>query len=88
MTKFTVQVSQLVEVELDETKFTEQFMSEFRESFYSYYTLEEHAEHIAQLIARGVIETGFGGVFIEGYGPCAEMGIDGRVIDTEMELMP
>ena len=88
MTKFTVQVTQLIEVELDESKFDEQFMSEFRASFYSFDTIEEHAEHIAQLQARGLIDLECGTEFIEGYGPSQDMGIKARCVETDMEILP
>jgi hypothetical protein len=41
--------------------FDEAAMSEFRESYYPFHTLEQHAEHLAQFTAR------FGHGFIEGY---------------------
>lgn len=50
------------EVEFNEEVCNEEWMEEFRKSFYSFHTLEEHAEHIAQFRAR------FGKRFIEGYG--------------------
>ncbi|WP_094699965.1 hypothetical protein [Brevibacillus laterosporus] len=37
-------------------------MKQFREEFYDFHTLEQHAEHIAQLRAR------FGGGRLDGYG--------------------
>lgn len=70
--KKVVTISFDVEVEIDESKFDERFMSEFRESFYCFYTIDEHLCHLAQLYARGLIEDG---QFIEGYGPAKEMGI-------------
>lgn len=84
--KFTVEVQQIVEVELDETKFDEGFMQEFRDSFYNFDTLAEHAEHIAQLQARGLADLEFGSQFVEGYGPSSDMGIRARTIDWQTEL--
>lgn len=49
-------------IEIDENILNEQWMEDFREHFYNFHTLEQHAEHIAQIRAR----TGEG--FIEGYG--------------------
>lgn len=80
--KFTVAVTQIVEVELDETKFDEAFMAEFRESFYPFWEIEDHAEHIAQLEARGLLSE----EFTEGYGPLKDMGIVADVIDCNEEL--
>jgi hypothetical protein len=85
MRTFHIEVSQLVEVRLDETKFTDAFMAEFRAGFFPIEDLEGHAEHIAQLQARGVIEIDtFSSEFIEGYGLANEMGIAAKVIGTEV----
>jgi hypothetical protein len=67
-----VEVVQVVRVTMDEAKFTPEFMEEFRRYFYDFTTLDDHAAHIAQLAARGLIDTP---CFIEGYGPSEEMGI-------------
>jgi hypothetical protein len=82
---FKIAVTQTVEVVLDGEAFNEAFMQEFRDGFYDYYTIEEHAEHIAQLHARGIFDGGSWDEFIEGYGFAKEMGIRARVIDTEIE---
>jgi hypothetical protein len=88
MVKFTIEVTQTIEVELDETKFDEAFMEEFRESFYQFDTIEEHAEHLAQLHARGIVELdSFSGEFIEGHGPSKDMGIKGRTTHFEMATL-
>lgn len=55
-------------IELDETFFTEEWMDGFRGHFFDYYTLDEHAEHIAQHRAR------YGRDHIEGYGIPLENG--------------
>lgn len=86
--KFTVDVTQSIEVELDADKFDDAFMEEFREGFFPFFDLRDHAEHIAQLQARGVVDTGpHGGEFIEGYGPSTDMGIKARVTDTDIEVV-
>jgi hypothetical protein len=88
MASFTVDVTQRIEVNLDEAKFDEAFMAEFRDYFFSFDSIEEHAEHIAQLQARGIVnlEGYFASrEFIEGYGIAKGMGISARVIDTEIE---
>lgn len=69
--KRSVDCRTTVIVEVDETKFTEQFMQEFRQSFFPFCTLEEHIGHLGQLAARGM----FRDDFVEGYGPPADMGI-------------
>lgn len=49
-------------IELDENILNEEWMQHFRDYFYDFDLLEEHAEHLAQYRAR------FGEGFIEGYG--------------------
>lgn len=80
--KRTVQVTQEIVVELDESKFDKAFFDEFNASFYDFgYDIDKHAEHLAQLFARGQW-----GHFIEGYGDASVMGIrciDDYVISVE-----
>ena len=84
---FRIAVTQFVEVTMDASKFDEVFMQEFRDSFFPFHTLEEHAEHIAQLQARGVIDAQDRDEFVEGYGPSHEMGITALVYDAETEVV-
>jgi len=82
--KFRVEVTQEIEVELDAEKFDEAFMEEFREGFYPFTDLIDHAEHIGQLAARGFIEGGrILSEFIEGYGQSKDMGISARAVSIE-----
>lgn len=85
MKTYRVTVLQTVNVTLDETKFTPAYLAEFRESFYSFYTIEQHAEHLAQLVARGIVDVT--SRFIEGYGSPSEIGFHARIVDGEMEMM-
>jgi len=84
--KRTVLVTQTVEVEVDERKFTPEFMAEFRKYFYEFTTVEEHIEHLAQMFARGVYSEHVD--FIEAYGDRKELkrlGIKVKVLDRETE---
>lgn len=74
----TVEVTQIVNVTIDETKFDEQFMAEFRRYFFDYDRLDDHITHLAQLHARGISDEND---FIEGYGPASGMGIKFKIID-------
>lgn len=74
MKTYKVLVSHEVEVTLDETKFTEAFMQEFRDSHYRFFDVEDHAEHLGQLYARGIAQ-GWKDEFVEGYGCVADFGI-------------
>ena len=81
--KRIVNVTIAVEVEVDEAKFTPQFMAEFRESFYHFNTIDRHIEHIGQLAAREILHDDF----TEGYGPLAELGIKARIVDQDQEIV-
>lgn len=67
-----VTVRQSVHVTVDESKFTREFMAEFRKHFYRFSTLDEHIAHLAQLHARSLAADHS---FIEGYGQAKDMGI-------------
>lgn len=90
MKTFEIEVRQTVKVTLDESKFTPEFMQEFRASFFLFETVEEHAEHVAQLAARGIHDFSKyrRDEFVEGYGPIGEFGIIAEVIEMEMEILP
>ncbi|WP_210320107.1 hypothetical protein [Pseudaminobacter soli (ex Zhang et al. 2022)] len=88
MKTFEIEVRQTVKVTLDESKFTEPFMEEFRAHFFPFYDVEDHAKHIAQLTAREVADFGHNRhEFVEGYGPIGDFGIRAEVTDTEMEVL-
>ena len=80
--KKTVTVTQQVEIEIDESKFTDEFMAEFRQHFYPFTSIDDHIQHLAQLEAHGILSSSF----VEGYGPPEEFGIQARVAWTEEEI--
>ena len=84
MKKYQVTITQVVELEIDETKFDETFLAEFRESFYPFPDVERHAQHLAQLFVRSLWDGP--DRFIEGYGRAADFGIRAQVIDQEEEI--
>ena len=73
MTIRTIEVTQIINISLDESKFTKGFMEEFRENFYQFNTIEDHRKHLAQLFSRGLVDNMTD--FIEGYGETKGMGI-------------
>lgn len=81
--KKTVYVTSEVVVSIDREKFDEEFMKEFRDSFYPFHTIDQHIEHLAQLYARGLCDNHS---FIEGYGPAADMGIRFDLNHIESEI--
>lgn len=67
----TVRVTQEIVVEIDESKFTEDFLNEF--SCYMFDAdIEEHIKYLAGLYACEIIDEDS---FIEGYGPAKDFGI-------------
>jgi hypothetical protein len=81
-----------VTVTIDDESLNEEFMAEFRESFYPFKTLEDHAKHIAQLEARELIDCD---AFVEGYGtiensrgkiPDALISAKTDGVETEVEI--
>jgi len=84
--KKTVDVTFSVEVEVDENKFTDEFMNEFREVFYDFDDINDHIKYFAQLTARGIILEGDINQFIEGYGDTKEFGIKTKIIHQEEEI--
>lgn len=72
--KFETETTTYVTVVLDETKFTPEFMEEFRQGFYKFNSLKDHAMHLASLYATGRVDSFT--AFIEGYGYTHEMGIE------------
>jgi hypothetical protein len=82
--KFIVAVTQIVEVELDESKFTNDWLADYCEHFYiTTRNVEDHAMHIAQLHARGLLDPHF----TEGYGRLADMGIKARITEQDEEII-
>ena len=85
--KKTVQVTMEVDVEVDESKFTDQFHTEFRGAFYPFNDIDDHFKHLAQLCARGLYNF-MPSDFIEGYGPAKDMGIKAESVVTDIEILP
>ncbi len=78
--KYRANVVFEVDIELDEAKFDEDFISEFRKHFFDFEDVKEHAQHLAQLQARDLLDD-----FTEGYGLIKNMGIKGETIDWYVE---
>ena len=81
--KFSVYVNQLVEVEIDDEVINDEFINGFKEYMYEFDSLRDHAEHLAQLEARGLI--GLDG-FVEGYGTLKGSNIKVNVTETDISL--
>jgi len=88
MKKFRCVVTRTDEyvIELDETVFTEEYMEEFRGVFYPFYSLDDHAEHLAKMQAIIGDDS-----FIEGYGHVLRDGklpFSGADFDKDGAFLP
>lgn len=83
--KKTVRVTQTIEVTIDEDKFDEEFLQEFRESFYPFHDVNDHIQHLAQLYARGIAYDS-PTCFIKGYRQESDMGIKFDTIEIDIEI--
>lgn len=77
-----VQVTFEVDVTIDETKFDDVFMQEFRNNFFDHDTIDDHIKDLAWNECRGQLDG-----FVEGYGPIKEMGISAKVVFEECEVI-
>jgi hypothetical protein len=84
MHKIKIAVTQVIEVSLEEKHFDDRFMKGFRDKFFYIDDLEGHAMHLAQLYARGIVDNR---EFIEGYGPCVDMGIEFNEVEQYEEVV-
>lgn len=83
----TIVVTQYVDVTIDETKLTPEWMESYRQMFYQYHDVDDHLKHLAQLEARGITyQPHVNNTFIEGYGEANDLGIKAAVTDVEMEV--
>lgn len=76
-----VAVTFLVEVTVDETKFTPEFLAEYATVLQDF-DLEGHIKHIAFLEVMDLLRDDF----TEGYGKLSEMGITATIHDSETEI--
>ena len=64
--KKIIDVTITVEVEVDEKKFTKDFMQDFKKHFYNLDDINDHMQFLAETEAQGLVR-GYP-EFIEGYG--------------------
>lgn len=72
-----------IEVEIDVSKFTKEFIAEYVRNFYPHHEIDDHIKHIAWLKSENHLDE-----FTAGYGHISELGISARIINetTETEL--
>ncbi len=81
--KFKVTVTQVVEVELDDSKLNDEFNRNFSSFMWPVENLEGHALHIAQMEARGLIGWH---KHLEGYGDLRNLNCKATIIDQWEEI--
>lgn len=84
--KFEVEVTQVVDVILDDEFLTDGFNKDFSSYMWKVNNIEQHAKHLAQMEARGMIGLD---KFVEGYGCLKEMNCSAsiaRQVETCIEL--
>ncbi|UTU08054.1 hypothetical protein CcrC1_gp368 [Caulobacter phage C1] len=81
-----IEVKTIVRVEVDETKFTPEFMEEYSKYFNFRDTVEEHQEYLGRIFAAGIID-GFQEEFVEGYGKLKDMGIRLSLLQETAEVL-
>lgn len=83
MTVHNRKVEISVSVTIDPKKFTKKFLKDFAATFYKFTTVQQHVDHLAQLYARGVVNSMT--TFIEGYGDIKEFGISFKELSIEVD---
>ncbi len=78
--KYRVMIRSYVTVEIPKKAINAEFIKSFAEYMYPFDSVEEHAGHLGQLAARGLIPSND---FVEGYGDIAEMGIKVQLVEYE-----
>ena len=86
--KRKVEVRMITEIEVDETKFTPEFMQQFNELIGPTADIDEHIEHLAYLFVEAEGCHFDDHLFIEGYGDLSEMGIKAELLESDYHLLP
>lgn len=84
MARYHVDITQRLYVEIDESKFTAEWLADFRKTFYKLNDIVDHVEFLAKLEARGVIHTQDQDCFIEGYGQASDFKL--KITKGEMDV--
>ncbi|MBY6244189.1 hypothetical protein [Methylosinus sp. Sm6] len=79
-----MEVTQIVRVIVDETKFTPEFLAEFAKAITNYDSVDEHICYLARMHVRAEIEPYSR---LEGYGLLHDFGIDFEIISEADRLL-
>lgn len=85
-----IDYTQTIKVVPRKEKFDEAFMKEFRETFYDFFTIEDHCQHVGWMLATRRIKQFFEGYqdtqFVEGYGPIGDYFVFAGVVSEDFEI--
>ena len=81
----TVTVTQEIEVKVDESKFTPEFLEAFKRHFFPLNDIDDHIKFIAESHARGIVGN-FKSDFLEGYGRLDDFGISVKRTSQDSEI--
>lgn len=85
--KKIVEIKHTVEIEVDESKFTEKFMEEYRQYICQLYTVEEHMENLVSYYCYPNFPYEFDkSEFVEGYGKLYDLGVKFVLLNTETDI--
>ena len=84
----TYKVIQNIEVIIDESKFTDQFLDEFEKHIFKFFDcrnrIDGHMKFLAEMYARGIIKN-YTDESFEGYGVLSNMGIKFNLVDCYVD---
>ena len=81
LTRFDVDVTLSMTVDLDTSKFTPEFMAAYKRHFQPFETIEDHVRYLATAGVNNDLREE------EGYPPFEQMGIDVSVDDWEAKIL-
>lgn len=82
MKSFNLTVETDIELIIDETRFTPEFLKEYAETIGGCHNLEDHLKNLSVLITRGQISSDRD--FVEGYGVLRDFGVSFDVNGSEV----
>ena len=83
---YDVKFEQTVTVTVDVSKFTDEFMAEFRSFMYPFTEIDQHVAHIGKCYMNNFIQSE--NDFLGGYGKLSDFGVRFGVIEEHEEAEP
>jgi hypothetical protein len=80
-----VQITHVVRVTVDETKFTKEFLAEFQSYMFQFRDVNKHIEHLGYLFAVNLLDEYSS--FVEGYGRPSDFGMKFEHVVHDVEIL-